>query len=490
MFLRRLRISVDNLGTAPYVPPPVDPDEMIMDAQTYRDLEIFEAEGGASSVFDLCNVTRTDGGSRALRARMKKPFSNPKKIRAVQDSLSSILDHRLAFERLPSDTVTNAVEKYVHGSLPLVTSDNPFELFVGSLEIRFGEVRPWTRIMRGVHATCAMIRSLRRLLGSVEMRAAKGDVGVLIEEMRDLIARPALRVVPDQERWDLPTWTILRIDRVLRHHERKTVERLLNLLFEVDALVSMAEVVQRSKYVMPEIVDGPLAVEAEAVAHPFITDAVANPVRLDQERRMLFLTGPNMAGKTTYLRACGIALYLAHLGMGVPARSFRFSPCQRLFSSITVHDNVRSGVSFFRAEALRVKTIAQAVTEGYRVVAMMDEPFKGTNVKDALDASRAILERFASKQGSLFLVSSHLIELGEQMIATGQVDCRHFEAGEQEGRLRFEYVLRPGVSTQRLGMRVLREEGIFALLDGGGASNGAAVTSNGAAGAANGTAAG
>jgi DNA mismatch repair ATPase MutS len=151
--------------------------------------------------------------------------------------------------------------------------------------------------------------------------------------------------------------------------------------------------------------------------------------------------------------------------MGVPARFFRFSPCQRLFGSITVKDNVRAGVSFFRAEALRVKAIAEAVTDGYRVVALMDEPFKGTNVKDAFDASRAILERFAVREGSLFLVSSHLIELGEQMSSTGQVSCQHFEAGEQEGKLRFEYRLKPGVSTQRLGMRVLREEGIFAMLD-------------------------
>jgi DNA mismatch repair protein MutS len=482
VFLRNLKIRLDNLGTAPFIPPPLDPDEMIMDAQTYRDLEIFEAEGGAASVFDLCNATRTEGGARALRARMKKPFSNPAKIRAVQESLTSILDDRLAFERLPSDVVTTAVEKYIQGSLPLVTSDNPFEFLVGALEVRFGEVRPWGRIVRGVQATSAMIRSLRRLLGSVEMRTAKGDVGVLIEEMRTLVAHPALAIVPKEERWDLPSWTILRIDHVLRHTERKTVERLLHLLFEVDALVSLAEIVQRSNFVMPEIMDGPLAVEAEDVSHPFITEAVPNPIRLDQGQRMLFLTGPNMAGKTTYLRAAGIALYMAHLGMGVPARSFRFSPCQRLFSSITVHDNVRSGVSFFRAEALRVKTIAQAVTDGYRVVALMDEPFKGTNVKDALDASRAILERFAAKTGSLFLVSSHLIELGEQMIATGQVDCRHFEAGEQEGRLRFEYVLRPGVSTQRLGMRVLREEGIFALLDGHENGVGVAGVNGGGAG--------
>jgi DNA mismatch repair ATPase MutS len=267
----------------------------------------------------------------------------------------------------------------------------------------------------------------------------------------------------------------MRLDRLFRRTERAAVERLLQLVFELDALISMAEAVRKNRFVMPEVVDGPLAAEADGVSHPFIADPVPNPIQLDQRQRMLFLTGPNMAGKTTYLRACGIALYLAHLGMGVPARAFRFSPCQRLFSSITVHDNVRSGVSFFRAEALRTKDIAQAVNDGYRVIALLDEPFMGTNVKDALDASRAILERFAAKEGSMFLVSSHLIELGEHMVATGKVDCRHFEAFEQEGRLRFDYLLLPGVSTQRLGMRVLREEGIFALLDGSEAANGNGV---------------
>lgn len=465
MFLRSLRISTANLSFEPMKPRPVDPDQLVMDAQTYRDLEIFEAENEQASLFDLLNATRTDGGARALRVRMKRPFSSPARIRAVQESISYILDHRLAFERLPSDVVALAVEKYVQGSLPLVMSDSWIEFWIGALEVRFGDQRNWTRIWRGVQASSAMIRSLRRVLGTVELQSARGEVGELIAEMRTLLERPGFAAVPAEERWDLPSWRILRIDQALRRTERDALERLLHLVFEVDALVSMAEVVQRSRWVMPGIVEGDLQVEAEAVSHPFIGDAVPNPVRLDQERRMLFLTGPNMAGKTTYLRSVGIALYLAHLGMGVPARSFRFSPCQRLFSSITVADNVRAGVSFFRAEALRVKAIAQAVTDGFRVVALMDEPFKGTNVKDALDASRAILERLASKEDCLFLVSSHLIELGEQMIASGHVDCRLFEAAEHEGRLRFDYTLRPGVSTQRLGMRVLREEGIFALLD-------------------------
>jgi DNA mismatch repair ATPase MutS len=218
---------------------------------------------------------------------------------------------------------------------------------------------------------------------------------------------------------------------------------------------------------LPQLEGGPLRAHAEGLVHPLVRNAVANPVELDQRRRVLFLTGPNMAGKTTYLRAFATALYLAHLGMGVPAQRFRFVPAERLFSSISLSDDLRSGISYFRAEALRVKAIAEAVAEGRRVVALMDEPFKGTNVKDALDASLAILERLAAREDCLFMFSSHLIELSERLSVVDRIDCRYFEAEEGEGRLRFEYLLRSGVSSQRLGMRVLREEGIFELLDGG-----------------------
>jgi DNA mismatch repair protein MutS len=466
VFLRRLR--VDTSLIKPYVPPPIGPDEMVLDAQTFRDLEIFEGEDGQPSVYDLCNECRTEGGAKALKMRMKKPWSSSKRIHAVQQSLAFIQAHPGPFERLPLEAVTAVVEKYLDDSLPLVTSTNQYDFWSTALEVRLGDPRPYHRIVRGVSVTATMIGLLRRLVATAELREVPGEVGSVLEETRTLLARPGFGAFGDHARWSLPWWTVMRNDQTLRWKEREALERLLRLVFELDALVAMATVVTKHGFVMPEVVDGPLVIDADGVSHPFINDAVANPIQLDQERRMLFLTGPNMAGKTTYLRSCGIALYLAHLGMGVPARSFRFSPCQRMFTSISVHDNVRSGVSFFRAEALRVKAIAQALSEGYRVVALLDEPFMGTNLKDALDASRAILESFAHKQGSVFLVSSHLIELGDHMIATGHVDCQHFEAHEQEGRLRFEYLLRPGVSTQRLGMRVLREEGIFLLLEGEG----------------------
>jgi DNA mismatch repair protein MutS len=151
--------------------------------------------------------------------------------------------------------------------------------------------------------------------------------------------------------------------------------------------------------------------------------------------------------------------------MGVPASSFSFVPAQKLFTSFSLSDDLQGGISYFRAEALRVKAVAQAVAEGYRVVAFMDEPFKGTNVKDALDASLAILEGFSSKENCLFVVSSHLIELADRLSSTQQIDYRFFEAEESQGRLGFDYQLHQGVSSQRLGIRVLQEEGIFELLN-------------------------
>jgi DNA mismatch repair ATPase MutS len=328
-------------------------------------------------------------------------------------------------------------------------------------------MRPYARIVKGVQLTSKLVRSIRAVIRSPDLALteARGDVAPLLSELASLVQRPEFTAVGEQDDWGMSAVKVLRLDRVFRLRERPAVERMLELTYEVDALVAMADATERFGWVVPEVASGPTHFAGEAVYHPFIEGPVANRVELGEAKHVLFLTGPNMAGKTTYLRSCGLAVYLAHLGMGVPAKSFRFSPCDRLFSSITVTDDVRGGISYFRAEALRVKVIAQAVTDGLRVIALMDEPFKGTNVKDAVDASRAVLRGLIDRPGNLFLVSSHLIELGDEMLASNRVDCRRFEADEQEGRLRFDYVLRPGVSSQRLGMRVLLQEGIFTLLE-------------------------
>lgn len=442
-----------------------DSDVLVLDEQTLKDLEIFQAEMGGTTLFDLCDFTRNQQGATALRRRMRTPWSTRERIIAVQESLSFINDNRSAFSTLPTFVTTELVENYFTRSLPLITSNNALEFWYNLIETRFGDYGRYTWILRGVDATISLIYKLREILQSPALAAPSGELAGLVNEIRELLSRPSIASLKDQRGWSMWPWQILKIDQIFRLHEKQAMGRIMELVYEIDALVSMADANSRHNFSIPEILEGPMTLEAEGIVHPLLDEPVANPASLDQEKRLLFLTGPNMAGKTTYLRACAIAIYLAHLGMGVPATSFRFTPAQRLFSSITLADNLRIGVSFFRAEGLRIKAIAEAVAADYRVIALMDEPFKGTNVKDALDASRVILESFANKEDSLFMFSSHLIELSEKMSAVDKIDCRHFEASEFEEQLEFDYVLRPGVSSQRLGMRVLAEEGIFKLLN-------------------------
>ena len=438
-------------------------DLMQMDRQTYRDLEVFEADG--MSLFELLNRTRTNGGEKALDARLRRPWSNAEKIRAVQDSLRFVIAHRAHFDAIPGESMISSIEHYLGCGLSVANVRNKAEAVVEAIALRVTDVRGQWILESGVNRMLRLLQSLRQLAFIAAFDEAPGELGAMLHEMRELLAHPPVANMPAGDE-PLRFYEPVRLDRVIRLDERAAIERLMRLMFDIDALVAMADTIRATGFVLPEILEGPsLELRAEGLYHPFVKNAVPNALGVNQDQRLLFLTGPNMAGKTTYLRAAGTATYLAHIGMGVPARSFAFTPCDTIITAITVVDNVREGVSFFRAEAMRVRTIAQALADGKRVIALLDEPFMGTNVKDALDVSRAVLLRLAAADDSLFLVSSHLMELGDTLLSTEHVLCSRFEARDEEGRLQFDYILRPGVSEQRLGLRVLQQEGVFTLLE-------------------------
>lgn len=438
---------------------------LALDEATLTDLGVFQPTDGGSSLFAFCNRTRTRGGADALGRRMKRPWSDRTRILATQSALAFVARHRDAFVDLPSDFLLHRSGRYLGAPIVMVRQTGTVEFGLTAAALWMNDFRQYAVIAVGVGVAQRLLEVLRAFIRQPEFADPPGELAGLFAELRECLADPALAAVPDEPAHGR-FWRTLRHDQLLRMHGRRAMERMIAIVYELDALIAMADTCTDAGFVVPELVDGPLSVAAEGLVHPLVEDAVANPALVDAQRRLLFLTGPNMAGKTTYLRAFSIAVYLAHLGMGVPAQRFRFAPADALFSAIALQDDLHGGVSYFRAEALRVKAVAQALAQGRRVIAVLDEPFKGTNVKDALDASGALLVRFAACENGRFMVSSHLIELEDALAGLGTVDCRHFEADESEARLRFDYRLRDGVSRQRLGMRVLEEEGVFTLLDG------------------------
>jgi energy-coupling factor transporter ATP-binding protein EcfA2 len=257
----------------------------------------------------------------------------------------------------------------------------------------------------------------------------------------------------------------LQADRLLRTMLKERYKTLIDAYFELDALLSMAIVTREIGFHFPEWAEsGETFFNVEEMYHPLLKHAVPSSLNMQKEHNFVFLTGPNMSGKTTFLKAIGLTVYLAHVGMGVPAKVAHMSYMDRLMTGITFTDNIAIGYSYFFSEAKRVKQLAGSLSNGEKVFAIYDELFRGTNVKDALDASTMIISGLMAWKESLFVISSHLTEIGETVRSFQNTQSLFFESSLRDEKPIFTYRLLEGVSTMRLGMTLIDNEGIMQML--------------------------
>lgn len=202
------------------------------------------------------------------------------------------------------------------------------------------------------------------------------------------------------------------------------------------------------------------------VRHPALPDAVRNDLSMSGEEHILFLTGANMAGKSTLMKSLGISLYLAHIGFPVAAEAMEFSVRDGIYTSINLPDDLSAGASHFYAEALRLRKIARELSRSKALFVMFDELFRGTNVRDAGEATIAVTEAFAHRRNSLFVLSTHIIEAGEVLRErTTGINYACLPTGMEAGRPRYTYRLEAGISEDRHGMIIIQNEGILELLN-------------------------
>jgi DNA mismatch repair protein MutS len=203
----------------------------------------------------------------------------------------------------------------------------------------------------------------------------------------------------------------------------------------------------------------------EGFFHPFIENPVINQVEFSPDKNVCFITGTNMAGKSSLLKAIGISVYLSQLGFPVPAKYMQTSGFKGLITTINLSDDIDQGHSHFYNEVLRVKHVAEQLNKSNNIFVIFDELFRGTNVKDAKDASLSIISAFAKAKSAFFIISTHIVEVANELSNVDSIDFRYMETVFTESHPLFTYNLRKGITEERLGMWIVENEKIVQTIE-------------------------
>jgi hypothetical protein len=231
---------------------------------------------------------------------------------------------------------------------------------------------------------------------------------------------------------------------------------------ELEALAALGGYTyEHPEDVFPEFTGQSPCFAAQGLAHPLLPRerAVDNNVRLDHDLQLIIVSGPNMAGKSTFLRGIGVNAVLAQCGAPVRAASLTLSPLA-VTASICVLDSLEGGISRFYAEINRLKQIMDLTGGAAPVLFLLDELLSGTNSHDRLIGTRSFVNRLVER-GAVGLVSTHDLALTAipEEIGSRAVNC-HFEDHLEEGKLAFDYKLYPGIVQTSNALALMRSIGL------------------------------
>jgi hypothetical protein len=473
-----------------------------------RDLDLF----GVGSLFELLSTARTRVGQETLAKWLLAPAS-PDQVLARQAAvvqLRSRLDLRedlaILAEEVGSLEPAEVLAAWGEGEPLLASKFLRFGsamlagLWLASLAVWmvWGLGYPALVVSAiNVSLNLAYRRRVREAVSAVE--SAARDLGLLASVLARLEAEQfraprlvELRAALQSQGWPPSRW-IARLNRLMEYLDSRrnmvvgfldlfvfwtlqcagaveawrgrtgpAVRRWLATVGEFEALSSLGGYAyEHPADVFPEFADTSPCFEAEGLAHPLLSDrdAVRNDLCFGGGLRVLIISGPNMAGKSTLVRAVGINAVLAQCGAPVRARRLRLSPLA-VGASICVLDSLQGGISRFYAEIRRLKQITDLTQGPLVVLFLFDEFLQGTNSHDRRLGAEAMV-RSLVERGAIGLVTTHDLALAQIAEGLGpRAANAHFEDRLEDGKLIFDYRLQPGVVETSNALNLMRSIGL------------------------------
>jgi DNA mismatch repair protein MutS len=244
--------------------------------------------------------------------------------------------------------------------------------------------------------------------------------------------------------------------------ELGSLKRMAAALAQADVLANLAERAVSLRYVEPELREEP-GLRIEGGRHPVVERVlddpfVPNDIELSDARRMLVITGPNMGGKSTYMRQAALILVLASIGSYVPATRAVIGPFDRIFTRIGASDDLAGGRSTFMVEMTEAAVILNAATE--RSLVLMDEIGRGTSTYDGLSLAWACAGHIAAKLRAFTLFATHYFELTELADEFPSVANVHLDATEHGDGIVFLHAVKAGPASRSYGLQVAQKAGV------------------------------
>jgi DNA mismatch repair protein MutS len=233
--------------------------------------------------------------------------------------------------------------------------------------------------------------------------------------------------------------------------------------FLFEAYLSISTGIVKNGFIFPAFDDARFSLEG------FFHPVLKTPVKNDfiGSRHVILLTGPNMSGKSTLLKALSLCVYLAHTGLAVPASKAVMQFFNTISVAINLTDSIVSGYSHFMSEIITLKNVLTEARTGARCFAVFDELFRGTNIEDALEISTATLKGLKLFPNSLFFISTHLHQLKTlEEIQSNEISTCYIDCKLTDNIPTFTYKLKDGWSDLRLGRILFEKEGLNSMLEG------------------------
>jgi DNA mismatch repair protein MutS len=436
---------------------------MQADKTTLNDLSIFHSDE-EQSVFRRLDFTTTVGGRDWLRHMLANPYSDLDKIQETQQILKLIIAKEDKWPTIITNGTVMVVEKLYDSAIAdIAPNQNPVNAFI----YRATNTHDYSLIKYSVTHFIDFVKGLRLIVDAFGNDNIPSLLQVMLDRIKIITDRPiivAMREVSKHQKLSIAEY--LTYGRYLRWEFKAAALELVELYSKLDAYYSMAIASKKLKFCFPEIrkTNSPY-IKAGSLYHLLLKIPVSYDLELNQQSNFLFLTGANMAGKSTFIKAVGISVYLAHVGMGVPAESFEVSLFDGLLSNIQVEDNISRGESYFFNEVQRIKKTIEKINDGRNWLILIDELFKGTNIQDAMKCSVVVVEGLRKMKNALFILSTHLYEIGEGLRQYPNIRFNYFETYIDNGQLIFNYQLKEGISNDRFGYLILKREGVVNMLE-------------------------